>query len=193
MEALARIADRLASITIAAGRVGSWACVPLIALIIVDVVSRRFFGTGSTMLQELQWHLHAVLFLSALGYAYVRNAHVRVDMVRENLSKRTQLLLEVGGFLLILAPFYLIMIWYGAQLAWISFEQGEGSPNPGGLPHWWIIKSALPLGMLLVLIAGTAVAIQSLLALYGTPAARDRAVSRMKQDSEGARDDRRTR
>jgi TRAP-type mannitol/chloroaromatic compound transport system permease small subunit len=193
VERLARVADGLAGIAIAAGRVGAWACIPLIALIIVDVISRRFFGTGSTTLQELQWHLHALLFLSALGYAYIRNAHVRVDMVRENLSTRTQLLLEVGGFALILAPFYLIMIWYGAQLAWISFQQGEGSPNPGGLPHWWIIKSALPLGMLLVLIAGAAIAIRSVLVLYGPPALRERAAARMKADSEGARDDRRAR
>lgn len=167
MRALVCLSHLLARIALVAGRVGAWACVPLIALIMVDVIARRFFAVGSTMLQELQWHLHAVLFLSCIGFAYMRGSHVRIDLVREHLSERARTVLEALGCAFILLPFCIVMIWYSVDIAWRSYLQGEGSPNPGGLPHWWIIKSAVPLGMLLTAIAGVAVLLRKLVLLFG--------------------------
>ena len=192
MQSLARLGDGLARIAIAAGRFGSWACVPLVLIILVDVVSRRFFGTGSTMLQELEWHFHAVLFLLCLGYAYIRNAHVRIDLVREHMTERGRGTLELVGFILILAPFCGIMIWYSADIAWRAFQQGEGSPNPGGLPNWWIIKSAVPLGLLLLLLAGAAVAIRKALVLFAPEALARAVAEREHAETVGATDDRRS-
>ncbi|MDE0718889.1 MAG: TRAP transporter small permease subunit, partial [Rhodospirillaceae bacterium] len=57
-------------------------------VIIFDVVSRRFFVLGSTKLQELEWHLHTVLFIFCLGYAFLPNAHVRIDLFRSRISNR---------------------------------------------------------------------------------------------------------
>jgi TRAP-type mannitol/chloroaromatic compound transport system permease small subunit len=192
MRGLARLGNGLARIAILAGRLGSWACVPLVAFIIVDVISRRFFGTGSTMLQELEWHFHALLFLLCLGYAYIRNAHVRIDLVREHMGERSRDLLELLGFVLILAPFCAIMIWYGVDIAWRSFEQGEGSPNPGGLPNWWLIKSAVPLGLALLLVAGAAIAIRKFLLLYAAPELRREVLARVHAETQGATDERRS-
>lgn len=191
MLALARLGDGLARIAIAAGRIGSWACVPLVAFIIVDVISRRFFGTGSTMLQELEWHFHALLFLLCLGYAYIRNAHVRIDLVREHFTERGRNLLELIGCVVVLVPFCAIMIWYGADIAWRAWEQGEGSPNPGGLPHWWIIKSAVPLGLLLLLLSGVAIAIRKFLVLYAPAALAQAVAEREHAETRGATDERR--
>ncbi len=192
MQALARLGDGLARIAITAGRIGSWACVPLVAFIIVDVVSRRFFGTGSTMLQELEWHFHALLFLLCLGYAYIRDAHVRIDLVREHMGERSRHLLELVGFVAILLPFCAIMTWYGADMAWRSFEQGEGSPNPGGLPNWWLIKAAVPLGLLLLLVSGAAIAIRKYLLLFAPPDLRREVIERVHRETGGATDERRS-
>lgn len=193
MQALARLGDGLARIAIVAGRIGSWACVPLIAFIIVDVIARRFFGTGSTMLQELEWHAHALLFLLCLGYAYIRNAHVRIDLVREHASERGRTMLELAGCVLVLLPFCAVMVWYGMDIAWRSWQQGEGSPNPGGLPHWWIIKSAVPLGMLLLMLAGAAIAIRKFLLLFAPEALARVVAERERAETTGATDERRAR
>lgn len=192
MRALARLGDGLARIAIAAGRIGSWACVPLVAFVIVDVISRRFFLTGSTMLQELEWHFHALLFLLCLGYAYIRDAHVRIDLVREHMGERSRHLLELVGFVAILLPFCAIMTWYGVDMAWRSFQQGEGSPNPGGLPNWWLIKAAVPLGLLLLLVSGAAIAIRKYLLLFAPADLRAEVIERVHRETGGATDDRRS-
>ena len=78
-----------------------WLFVACTIVIVFDVVTRKFGfqlpGMGSTRLQELEWHLHTVLFLLALGYAYVTNAHVRVDLLLNALPARFGVGLELAA------------------------------------------------------------------------------------------------
>ena len=57
------------------------------------------------MLQELEWHFHAALFALVLGYGYIHNSHVRVDLIRENLAFRKKAWLEFLGITLFLIPY----------------------------------------------------------------------------------------
>src|SRR5688572_863356 len=85
-----------------------WLFVVLVAVIVFDVVTRKagfqlsVFGIdfGSTRLQEMEWHIHGMLFLTWIGYAYVRNAHVRIDVFTAGLSERKAAWLELGGCLI---------------------------------------------------------------------------------------------
>ena len=58
---LLNISARLESILVAIGKLGAWLSLPLIAIIMFDIISRKFFVLGSTKLQEMEWHLHAAL------------------------------------------------------------------------------------------------------------------------------------
>lgn len=79
-------AERLASIVDRAGRAACWLFIPLILLIVFDVVGRRFLSMPTVMLQELQWYLHGILLLLTIGYGYLAQAHVRIDILSERLS-----------------------------------------------------------------------------------------------------------
>jgi len=63
---------------------------------------------GSSRLQELQWHLHGILFLTWIGYAYIRNAHVRIDILTGGLSQRRQAWLELIGCILFALPYLML-------------------------------------------------------------------------------------
>jgi TRAP-type mannitol/chloroaromatic compound transport system permease small subunit len=47
-----------------------------------------------------------------------------------------------------------LIAWYGVGFVVESYQLGEGSGDPGGLPHRWIIKSMIPLSSILVIISG---------------------------------------
>ena len=51
----------------------------------------------STLLQELEWHFHVATFALVLGYGYVYNRQVRVDLVREKLNAYKQAWIELIG------------------------------------------------------------------------------------------------
>ena len=88
LKILLKTSESLEKIVSIFGKFGSWLAIPLISIIIFDIITRRFFVLGSTKLQEMEWHLHAALFLLALGYAYVKNSHVRIEVIRESFSSK---------------------------------------------------------------------------------------------------------
>ena len=114
MNTLLRIDEVCESTIIRIGRIAAWVSILLIVVIIFDVVTRRFFVLGSTKLQELEWHIHAVLFMFCLGYGYVKNTHVRIDLVREKLSERKKLWIELIGCLFFSDPLFVYcdLPWY---------------------------------------------------------------------------------
>ena len=144
--------------------------IPLIAVAVYDMIGRQFFHVGSTRLQELEWHFFLALVMLGLGYAYLRDAHVRIDLVRDRLTLRSRAWIELFGCLLILVPFCMMLIVHGGELALNSFVTTERARAPLGLPMRWIIKSALPMGSLLLLLAGLSVAIRNAMFLAGRAA-----------------------
>lgn len=137
----------------------------LTVVILYDVIGRRFFATGSFKLQELEWHLHGAIALIACGYAYVKNAHVRVDIFAHKMSERFKIRLELFGVICFLIPFMALLLWFGWEFADRSFVRGESSPGGLGLTNRWIIKSVIPLSALLTILAGLSVALRCIAAL----------------------------
>jgi TRAP-type mannitol/chloroaromatic compound transport system permease small subunit len=131
---------------------------------LVDHVSPIF---ESTLLQELEWHLHTALFALVLGYGSIYNAHVRIDLIREKLAFRTKAWLEFLGLTLFTLPFCTVLIYFGAVYAYDSWAISEISASQVGLTHRWIIKSVLVLGLVLAALASIAVWLQAVLVLWG--------------------------
>lgn len=151
------------------GKGAAWLVVLLILTVMLDVVTRRFVVLGSTKLQDLEWHFHAALFLFSLGYAYVEGEHVRIDVLHSRFTPKTAAAIEFIGALFFLVPFCVIVLYYGAFFVERSFMLDEGSASQTGLPHRWIIKSALLGGFFVLLIAALGVICQSLAILLGAP------------------------
>ena len=164
--------------------VGKWATfllIPLVLITVFDVTARKIPGFQywmvqnwgelfqSTLLQELEWHFHTALFALVLGYGYVHNTHVRVDLVREHLGNRKKAWLEFIGCSVFMIPYCLITIWFAVEFAYASWAIGEVSSSMVGLHHRWIIKSILAVGLIVAFLAGLAVWLQSLLVLFAPP------------------------
>lgn len=165
MQTLLRISDILSAPCRLIARGCGWLLLVLMAVILYDVIGRRFFATGSFKLQELEWHLHGAIAVLCFGWAYICDAHVRIDLFAEQLSSATRLKIELLAILLFLIPFMITLLWFGADFAHRSFARGEGSPGGVGLPNRWIIKSAIPLGAFLTIMGAVTVAIRAFVAL----------------------------
>ncbi len=166
---LHRLAQALESVAQVVGRAAGWLALVLVAVILFDVVMRRWFVIGSTRLQELEWHLHGALFLLALGYAYSRGAHVRIEVLHERFSPRTQAAIELTGLVILLVPFLSVVIWFGWNYVVLSWTIDEASPSPTGLPHRWIIKGVMLIGFLLLGCAALARILEAIIFLFGPP------------------------
>ena len=173
-------ADGLAVACERVGKLAAFLFVPMMLIILYDVMQRKYLGYNpdftdtwlyntfsSTRLQEMEWHLHAVLFLLALVYGYVKDAHVRIELVRDNLAPRTRAWIELAGALLFMVPYCYVVIEYGTENAMRAFHIGEGSDALTGLPHRFIIKGMLPIGFVFVALAGLSAALKCVVYLFG--------------------------
>ena len=154
------------------GKIGAWASLLLVVIVCYDVVSRYFgvpkpFGLNSTMIQESEYWVHTYLFALVIGYAYLRQAHVRIDLFRQGLSPRGKFAIEFIGCLLFLIPYAGIGVYLAVDYVATSFAQGEVSKSTVGLSNIWLLKGALyPLYVMMGL-AGISQLIKSLAGLLG--------------------------
>ena len=166
---LSRMIDRLLHWCAAAG---AWCGVFLICVVCYDVVTRylgvpKLFGWTSTMLQESEYWLHSFLIVLVVGYAYHRQAHVRIDLVRETLSTRTKFWLEAVGIALFLIPYAVLGAWLAWPYVVQSFLSGEISKSQTGLSHIWILKSGMIALYVLLLLAGISQLIKAVAGIRG--------------------------
>ena len=146
----------------------SWLTTVLVLVVCYDVFTRYLLKNSVVAVQELEWHLFAVIFLIGAGYTLKHGRHVRVDVFYGQFSIRTKAWVDLLGSLLFLIPFCLLVIWSSQQFVFNAFTIGETSPDPGGLPARFVLKSAIPLGFFLVLIQGVSVVFQSFLKILGS-------------------------
>ena len=202
-----RLSDALRKGVDFVGRWGSWLVIPLVVITGIDVIARKLVwhtadgGVAgvqiwltqhvsrmfeSTLMQEMEWHFHTALFALVLGYGYVYNTHVRVDLIREKLDFRKKAWIELLGLSLFMIPFTVTVIWFALDYANSSYQLGEISASTVGLSHRWIIKTIFVFGMIVAALAGIAIWLQVVLALWGDPNRRFRLMTLEWPEEEGS-------
>ena len=134
------------------GSICSYASLVLIGVIILQVFLRYGMNRGLIVLEELQWHLYAVLILLGFSYATIKNAHVRIDILSQHFKPKTKAWIEIMGIVFLLLPFLLITFYHSLDFVKDSFRVGESSPSPGGIPLYFPVKALIPLGMMLAIL-----------------------------------------
>ena len=132
-----------------------------------DSIMRYFFNSGSIALQEMEWHLFAMVFLFGIAYALKEDGHVRVDVLYDRYSPRWKAIVNIGGAALLLFPLSVLIVegsvWYVNE----AFSSGEVSGDPGGLPYRWLIKLVIPASFVFLIVSATGFVIHNINILLG--------------------------
>lgn len=139
----------------------SWVSAAIVALMATDVLLRYLFSTGSVWSQELEWHLLVPLILFGMSYALRHGTHVRVDILYTRFPDRAKTVVDLVSALLT-AAIALLVIWFSLHYVQQSYVIDEGSPDPGGIPHRYILKALIPIGFVFLFAQGIASALGSI-------------------------------
>lgn len=145
--------DRLALLT---GHGSAWLSLLLVLTVVAVVALRYGLGMGSIALQELALYLHGALLMLGMAYTLALDEHVRVDIFYRRLSAARRGLVDLLGTLFLLIPLCVAMLILSWQYVWTSWGRLEGSPDPGGLPAVFVLKTLLLVTPLLLLIQALA-------------------------------------
>lgn len=136
-----------------------WLALGMVAATLAIVVLRYVFNIGAIPLQESVMYMHGCLFLLGIPYGIRQDTHVRVDILYANRLKPWQRHIDIGGHILFLLPVSVFIVYSSMPYALASWRVLERSPEVGGLPAVFILKSLIPLtGSLMVLQALTEIA-----------------------------------
>ena len=89
----------------------SWLTTVLVVVVCYDVFTRYLLKSSLVAVQELQWHLFALIFLIGAAYTLKYDKHVRVDVFYSRFSDRGKAWVNFLGSVLFLIPFCLVVMW----------------------------------------------------------------------------------
>tara|TARA_B100000676_G_C18031771_1_gene819159 strand:- start:899 stop:1393 length:495 start_codon:yes stop_codon:yes gene_type:complete len=164
---VANYIDKLTDLT---GRCIAWLTALMAIITVAIVVLRYAFDQGAIVLQESVVYLHGVAFMLGIPYALKENAHVRVDLFYSRWSERTRTLIDVCGHCLFLVPVSLFILIYTFDYVAASWRIREGSPEVGGIPAVFLLKTLLPLMATTLLLQGAAETVRGIARLRETRA-----------------------
>ncbi|TKT77601.1 TRAP transporter small permease subunit [Aquamicrobium sp. LC103] len=165
MNAVAFLVRLISGLNWLIGSIFSWLSLGIVLVCFTVVVQRYAFATSFVWMQDLYVWLNGALFTAVAGFALLRNDHVRVDIFYRPASIPTKALIDLIGVVFFLLPFCWIVYRYGYPFVARSWRISEGSPNPGGMPGLYILKSFILVFAALVALQGIAMALRSILVL----------------------------
>ncbi|MCK2095384.1 TRAP transporter small permease subunit [Thauera aromatica] len=148
------------------GKMVIWLVLASTVISAANAIARKAFNVGSNAFLEIQWYLFAAVFLLGAGYTFLKNAHVRIDVLASKLSMRTRTYIDIVGIVVFLLP----MCWFMIQFSWPvvvgAYQSGEVSSNAGGLIRW-PVYALVPGGFALLGLQGLSELIKRFVFLQG--------------------------
>ena len=169
-ETIKRIRRVMRRIDAANETIGNGAAYLVLAMAVLTfliVILRYAFDLGWVAMQETVMYMHAAFFMLVMGYALRHDAHVRIDIFFQELSAERKALVEFWGTVLILYPVCGFIFYYGFGYALDSWLRLESSPEAGGLPLVFVLKSLLVAMPVLLFAQGTSRLLGAILVLRG--------------------------
>jgi len=147
-----------------------WLALLLVLVQFAVVVLRYAFGTSFIMMQEGVIYIHAVLFMLAIGYTFLVDQHVRVDVFYAGWSARRRAAVDLVAVLVGVLPFCALVLWASGGYVAASWRFSEGPMAVGGLPFTPFLKSMIPAMAVLLALQSVSIAIRCVAVLLGAAA-----------------------
>ena len=156
---LERFFDRFSDLM---GWIAGFLNLVMLVNVFYDAIMRYFFRSGWIALQELEWHIFAVVFLFGMAYTLKEDGHVRVDVLYDHFAPRWKAVVNIAGTLLFIVPLAILIIngsfWYVKE----AYEVNEVSGDPGGLTHRWLIKAVIPTSFVFLVVSACGFIVRNL-------------------------------
>lgn len=147
-----------------AGRTVCWLTVPLFGAMVYEVIARYVFTAPTAWAYDVSRMLYGALFMLGAGYALSKGVHIRADFLYRQWSEKTQGIVDATLYIVFYFPGLLVFLLMATDFAYMSWVRGERGMDTSWMPHMGPIKTALPVGIVLLLIQGVSELLKSLYA-----------------------------
>jgi TRAP-type C4-dicarboxylate transport system permease small subunit len=114
---------------------GGFLLMGAVAIILFEVIARRFFGVSILGADELSGYVLAISMAWGYGYVLLRRGHLRVDALYVYLPLRVQRVLDLVCSFAFCGLAYLL-VFRGITVFQETLELGSRAPTPLATPLW---------------------------------------------------------
>lgn len=148
-----------------AGRILSRLLPLMTVVMLAIIVGASVFRVGRVWAAEAVVYMHAFLFMLAAAYTLLHDGHVRIDVFYGRMSEKTRAWVNLLGALFLLLPTCAAIAAYSLPYIAASWAVREHSPEGGGLPAVFLLKTCIAGFAAMMTLEGLALAAKSLLVL----------------------------
>jgi TRAP-type mannitol/chloroaromatic compound transport system permease small subunit len=144
------------------GRVVAWLTIPLMAAMIYEVFARYYFTAPTIWAYDISRMVYGAMFILGAAYALSKGVHIRSDFIYRKWSVKTQGRVDLALYVICYFPAMIILLWVSSEWAWTSLSRGERGTDTSWMPLLGPVKSALPVGVVFLIIQGVSELLKSL-------------------------------
>ncbi|MGB3388524.1 MAG: TRAP transporter small permease subunit [Pseudaminobacter sp.] len=167
MSFLISLADRIDWLNERIGRALSWLVLFTVVTAAAVSILRYVFSIGWVWMQDAYVWANATLIMMGCAYTLLHDKHVRVDFIYASRSSRFRAGVNFFGTLFLLIPTTITIFWYSYPYVGKSWARLESTPDVGGLPFVYLLKTVIVLFCIPLLAQGISLLIRSYLQLVG--------------------------
>ncbi len=136
MNALLKLSRHIDVLTERIGKTAIWLVLIVVLISSGNAIMRYTIGYSSNAFLEIQWYLFGLIFMSCGGYTFMRNEHVRIDLISGRFSKRGQTWIDIFGILFFMLPMAIAIMVLSWPIFVRALQSSEMSNSAGGLIVW---------------------------------------------------------
>lgn len=144
------------------GRVVAWLTVPLMGAMIYEVFARYYFTAPTVWAYDISRMVYGAMFTLGAAYALSKGVHIRSDFLYRKWTVKTQGRVDLALYVICYFPAMIILLWVSSDWAWTSLSRGERGTDTSWMPLLGPVKSALPVGVVFLIIQGVSEVLKSL-------------------------------
>lgn len=172
-----KVIDAIDAFSERCGTVFSWMIFPLAAGLTYEVVARYVFAAPTIWAFDVTYMLYGSHFMLGAGYALLRGAHIRTDLLFERYSERTKGLVDATAYLFFFFPGLLFFLVAGLDEAVHAWKIRELSEQTAWRPPLYPFKTVVPVAAGLLIVQGISELLKALYAVRtGRPYRRQEAL-----------------
>jgi len=147
--------------TDATGKLVSLAMLFLVVSICYECFSRYALDAPTVWVMDTSYIANGSAFMLGCGYALLKGAHVRTDMLWDKYSERKKGTVDLISYLLLFFPVMIALFAISVDDAWYAFNLDERSEQSPWRPIMWPFRASIPLATLLLMIQGVSESMKS--------------------------------
>lgn len=143
------------------GRAIAWLTLPLVVVMVYEVFARYYFTAPTMWAYDISRMVFGASFVLGAAYALSKGVHIRSDFIYRKWSVRTQGRIDTALYVVCFFPAMLILLYVSTDWAWASLSRGERGTDTAWMPLLGPVKSALPIGVVFLIVQGISETLKS--------------------------------